>query len=247
MSHLVLRSEKSQWESPYRNGGWLELMEINYDGRRWYRIIAVGPEMKDNLIRFGFPTNIDHIEFLEDAEDVFESLRRGPNSNGDLRIPMFLGDLERSGKIEGRTPNLYIDNDLQEKGEGVVGIVRSGGVIDKLAGPGGIVSLNAKKIRDKFRSWNVSEEAAWNSTIKHEFKHFSDHLQYAGDMTKKSDETIAVKVGIEAMLESGAEISMIVMRSHLLSYGLTETQASENVRRWIKEWSEKYSWYQNIQ
>ena len=236
MSHRILRSEKCDWQSPYRSGGRLELMETNYDGRRWYRIIAVGPEMKDNFLQFGIPTNVDHIENLEDAEDLFEDIIKGPNKRDNLTVSKFWSLKKKEGRLRGHTPNLYLDDNLKVGGETVAGCVQSGSSIKDWAGPGGIISLNAKIIREKTKRENISEEAAWNSTIRHEFKHFDDHLQGLD----KSDEIEAIHEGFEASLESGAEVDRRIIVARLMGYGVDDDRAVDLQEKWKKEWKRKY-------
>ena len=235
MPYRMLRSEKCDWQSPYRSGGRLELMEMAYDGRRWYRMIAVGPEMKDNFLQFGIPTNIDHIRNLEDAEDLFEDILKGPNNKGNLTVSRFWSSEKQEGRLQGHTPNLYMDNDLKVNGETVVGCVQSGDSIKTWAGPGGIVILNPKGIKTKANREKISEEAAWNGTIRHEFKHFNDHFQGI-----RSDEIEALHEGFEASLESGAEIDRRLIVAKLMRYGVDGYRAVDLQEKWKKEWAKKY-------
>ena len=236
MSRLILRSEKCNWQSPFRSGGSLELMKMEYDGKQWYKIIAVGPEMKDNFLNFGIPTNIDHIEFLEDATDLFDDILSGPNSRGNLSVSKFWSEKSRNGLL-GHTSNVYIDNNLCVGEETVTGCVQTGDSVKRWAGPGGIISLNAKSIKEKAKRLGISEEAAWNYTIRHEFKHFDDHLKGR----EKSDESEAVHEGFEAMLESGAEIDARVIMAYLKRYDIESSWATKMVKKWVREWEKKYS------
>lgn len=233
MSHRILRSEKCQWESPCRSGGRLELMETDYDGKRWYRVVAVGPEMKDNLVRFGLPANIDHIKTLEEALEIFEEYLNGPENGERWDISGISHD------IEGFIPNIYFDESIEEAAQTETSI---SGRTEKWSGPGGIMSFSPKNVREFAKSWKVSEKDAWNNVINHEFKHFEDNINRRSfvDALPFEGEKDAIHEGAESMLKGGAEVNVFFIVRHMMSYGADEKEAWNIVKQWMHSWKDKY-------
>jgi hypothetical protein len=206
-------------------------MEIKHDGRKWYRVIAIGPEMKDNLVRFGLPTNVDHVRTLEGAMEIFEEYLDGPDGEGRWDISGIL-----SQDVKGFTPNLYFDESISEAAQTETSV---SGNTERWSGPGGIVSFNPQNMKVLAKSWKVSERDAWNNATRHEFKHFEDNIKGISSGSFEGEKN-AIHEGMESMLEGGAEFEVSSIVRHLMSYGADKKEAWNIVKQWISLWMKKY-------